>query len=98
MAEEGSIPRAGRRPGKKEKKDAPSLTDRECQVLTLIARGMSSGQAAQELGVVKRTIDFHLDGVYKKLGVTNRVQAIIEALRRGILTPPETRPGTSGPA
>ena len=71
------------------------LSGRERQVLTLIASGMSSGQVAEEIGVVKRTVDFHLDRIYEKLGVTNRVQAINMAVQMGILTMPVRPPDPS---
>jgi DNA-binding CsgD family transcriptional regulator len=60
------------------------LTPRERDVLGLIGQGMKSAAVAQALGVSKRTVDFHLDNVYAKLGVRHRMAALCEATRRGI--------------
>lgn len=61
------------------------LTQKEVEVLTLIAQGNSSQEAADELVVSKRTIDFHLANIYQKLQVKNRVQAIRTATRLGLI-------------
>ena len=63
------------------------LTRREAEVLTLIVQGASSKQVADRLFVSKRTVDFHLANVYQKLEVSNRMQALHEAVRRGLLLP-----------
>jgi len=55
-----------------------NLTRREKEVLRLILTGLSSSVAAEEMGVCKRTIDFHLQNIYAKLDVTNRVQAFLK--------------------
>lgn len=52
------------------------LTKREIEILSLIAQGHSSQEAADTLIVSKRTVDFHLSNVFEKLRVNNRVQAI----------------------
>ena len=64
---------------------AVRLTKREVQVLSLIAQGFSSKEAAERLVVSKRTVDFHLANVYDKLQVTNRVQAFRAATRMGLI-------------
>ena len=56
-------------------KRAVRLTKREIEVLSLIAQGHSSKEAADVLFVSKRTVDFHLANIYDKLQVNNRVQA-----------------------
>ena len=66
-----------------------TLTKREVQVLDLIGRGLTSSEAAEMLFLSKRTVDFHLSKIYEKLNVSNRVQALHEAMRlraEGILT------------
>jgi DNA-binding CsgD family transcriptional regulator len=63
------------------------LTRREIEVLTLIVQGGSSKEVADQLFVSKRTVDFHLANVYQKLEVSNRMQALHEAVRRGLLLP-----------
>lgn len=59
------------------------LTAREMEVLQLLAEGLSNKEMARALGVAPRTINFHLDNVYSKLGVSSRTEAAIYALRRG---------------
>ncbi len=61
------------------------LTKREIEVLTLIAQGCSSKEAAEALFVSKRTVDFHLANIYDKLQVNNRVQAFRAATRLGLI-------------
>lgn len=61
------------------------LTKREIEVLSLIAQGNSSKEAADALFVSKRTVDFHLANIYDKLQVNNRVQAFRAATRLGLI-------------
>jgi len=61
------------------------LTKREIEVLSLIAQGCSSKEAADSLYVSKRTVDFHLANIYDKLQVNNRVQAFRAATRLGLI-------------
>jgi DNA-binding response OmpR family regulator len=55
------------------------LHDREVETLTWVARGKTSAEIAQILGLTKRTVDFHLDNARIKLGATTRTQAAIKA-------------------
>lgn len=64
---------------------AVRLTKREIEVLSLIAQGHSSKEAADGLYVSKRTVDFHLANIYDKLQVNNRVQAFRAATRLGLI-------------
>lgn len=61
------------------------LTPTEVKVLSLIAQGHSSKEAAEKLVVSKRTVDFHLANIYDKLQVNNRVQALRMANRLGLI-------------
>jgi len=61
------------------------LTPTEVKVLSLIAKGHSSKEAADQLVVSKRTVDFHLANIYDKLQVNNRVQALRMATRLGLI-------------
>lgn len=61
------------------------LTRRELEVLSLVVEGKSSQEVADELSCSKRTVDFHLAGIYGKLHVSNRVQAIRKATLLGLL-------------
>jgi two-component system, NarL family, sensor histidine kinase NreB len=64
-----------------------ALTPRELDVLRLLAEGLSNKAIAGALGVSPRTINFHLDNLYAKLGVTSRTEAAVYALRQGWARP-----------
>jgi DNA-binding NarL/FixJ family response regulator len=61
------------------------LTDRETEVLRLAARGHRNREIARELGVSPRTVQVHLQRVFRKLGVASRTEAVVQALRAGLL-------------
>jgi DNA-binding NarL/FixJ family response regulator len=62
----------------------PRLTERETEILGLVADGHSNGELAQMLGVALQTVKYHLSNVYRKLGVANRTQAIRQAHLLGL--------------
>jgi ATP/maltotriose-dependent transcriptional regulator MalT len=66
-------------------KETVRLTRRELEILTLILEGHPSKKVAELLFVSKRTVDFHLDNIYEKLQVSNRMQAIKRASNLGLL-------------
>jgi DNA-binding NarL/FixJ family response regulator len=61
------------------------LTPREREVLALIARGMANKRIALELGVSEKTVKAHVGHVLAKLGVTDRTQAALVAVRSGLV-------------
>src|SRR5215467_929019 len=61
------------------------LNSREIEVLTLVARGQRSAQIAKNLGIAKRTVDFHLDNARIKLGAATRAQAVVNAVAAGVI-------------
>jgi DNA-binding NarL/FixJ family response regulator len=67
--------------------DAPSerLTPREHEVLELIGRGLSNKRIALELGVSEKTVKTHVGHVLAKLGVSDRTQAALYAVRAGFI-------------
>ncbi|MFW2512925.1 response regulator [Demequina sp. SO4-13] len=63
------------------------LSEREVEVLQLIARGMSNQEIAKELWVSPTTVKTHVSHILTKLGVRDRVQAVVEAYESGIVIP-----------
>lgn len=61
------------------------LTPREIEVLYLLARGLSNKEIAAQLGVVEGTVKIHITNIFSKLNVSDRTQALIEAIKRGIV-------------
>ncbi|MGH2718541.1 MAG: LuxR C-terminal-related transcriptional regulator [Actinomycetota bacterium] len=65
-----------------------SLTPREKEVLVLLSEGLSARQMARRLDLSERTINTHVANVYRKLAVSNRVQAVRQAIRLGLAEDP----------
>jgi len=61
------------------------LSPREIEILHLLARGLSNKEIAAQLGVVEGTVKIHITNIFNKLGVCDRTQALIEAVKRGIV-------------
>lgn len=62
------------------------LTKRELNVLHQVAAGLSNKQVARRLGISERTVRNHLTHIFGKLGVMTRTEAVVSAVRAGILT------------
>jgi DNA-binding response OmpR family regulator len=63
------------------------LSDREIETLTWAARGKTSAEISQILGMAKRTVDFHVDNARIKLGVANRTEAVVKAASSRLINP-----------
>ena len=64
---------------------AASLTEREVDVLRLLAKGLSNRQAARALGVSPKTIESHISNLHRKLGTKTRVETVGRALALGLV-------------
>jgi DNA-binding response OmpR family regulator len=63
------------------------LNDREVEVLTWVARGKTSVEIAQIVGLTKRTVDFHIDNARNKLSASTRTEAVIKATAGRLIEP-----------
>ena len=61
------------------------LSDRELEVLSLVAEGLTDAEVAENLYVSPRTVGGHLRGVYRKLGVKSRTAAVKKAGELGLI-------------
>lgn len=65
--------------------DNKNLTERETDVLQLLAKGKTGKEIGQALGITQRTVRYHLQNIGDKLGTTTRIEAVAEAIRRKII-------------
>ena len=68
------------------------LTPRECDVLNLLAQGLSNQSIADALVVSVPTVKVHVSNILDKLGASNRTEAVVEARRRGLIVSPNLPP------
>ncbi|MFT6582225.1 MAG: DNA-binding NarL/FixJ family response regulator [Alphaproteobacteria bacterium] len=66
--------------------EGPVLTKRQGQVLNAIARGLSNRSIASELGLAEGTVKIHVAAIFKSLGVSSRIQAVLAGRRLKMLT------------
>jgi NarL family two-component system response regulator LiaR len=62
------------------------LTEREAEVLQLVARGKANKQIASDLFVSEKTVKAHVSSILMKLGVQSRTQAALHAVRTGLVS------------
>ena len=72
-------------PGNRMEPPMAPLTAREVEVLRLVAKGLSNLEAAQVLGLSRSTVRTHIEHIFQKLEVSNRVEAVTEGLRKGLI-------------
>jgi DNA-binding NarL/FixJ family response regulator len=63
----------------------PPLTERELEVIRALAQGMSDRQIASSLGISEKTVRNHTSNIYRKLHIFDRTQAVIYAIREGVI-------------
>ncbi len=68
-----------------EGKGPAPLTEREQEVLQLLAEGLSNKEIAARLGCSERTVAFHVGNILQKLGAVSRTEAVVKAKERGML-------------
>ena len=61
------------------------LTERESEVISLLCKGLKNNEIADKLNISTHTVKAHLEAIYEKLGVFNRVQASIKAVKMGYI-------------
>lgn len=69
----------------KERMKKPELSERELEVLQLITNGNTNQQIAVTLHITEGTVKYHVNNILGKLGVSDRTQAVVAAVRRGIV-------------
>jgi DNA-binding NarL/FixJ family response regulator len=78
----------GAQPSRRRRGDLPDgLTQREAEVLTLIAAGRSNGEIARELFISEATVKTHINNLFAKAGLRDRAQAVTYAYRKGLAAP-----------
>ena len=63
----------------------PDLTERELEVLRLMAAGKSNREIGADLFITEGTVKAHVNNILSKLGVSDRTQAVTTALKRGLV-------------
>jgi len=79
------------RNGRSTAAEATDLSDREMDVLALMAKGWSNRRIAQELWISEPTVKSHVSHILRKLDATDRTQAVVEAIKCNLVEPPSRR-------
>jgi HD-GYP domain-containing protein (c-di-GMP phosphodiesterase class II)/DNA-binding CsgD family transcriptional regulator len=80
-----AVLRAAGHPVKRRREWPAGLTNREVEVLRLLVRGLSNKEVAEQLVISRKTAGSHVEHIYTKLGVSNRAQASLFAVKHGLM-------------
>lgn len=69
-----------------ERMSNPQLSDRELEVVRLMVAGKSTQEISAALSIAESTVKYHVNNILSKLGVSDRTQAIVAAVKRGIVS------------
>jgi len=72
------------KPRGRPRRPRTTMTQREIHVVKYVAAGLSNKQIAHRLGISEKTVRNHLSRVFNKLGATNRTEAVMNAMRKGL--------------
>lgn len=76
-----------RRPDPNEEPVEPELTERDIEILGLLAQGLSNQAIADQLFISEKTVRNRLSQIFRKLHLENRTQAALYAVREGLVEP-----------
>jgi LuxR family maltose regulon positive regulatory protein len=82
---QAAVPQAAETPTTGNQEWVEELSEREIEVLRLMARGLSNTQIAEAMVVAESTVKKHINHIFGKLDVSNRTQALIKARERNLL-------------
>jgi DNA-binding NarL/FixJ family response regulator len=85
LAEGSSRPDPDDIPGDRADQEDVNLTPREQDVLDLLGQGMTNRLISRALGISEHTVRAHLQSIFRKLGVNQRTDALVHAMRLGLL-------------
>jgi DNA-binding NarL/FixJ family response regulator len=85
VAHDGEDSRVRARPTRNDAIVAPILSNREREILALLADGLANKQIAARLGISKNTVKTHIELLFDKLAVSTRAEAVATGVRRGLL-------------
>jgi DNA-binding NarL/FixJ family response regulator len=77
------VPEARPLSGQLDESPRGELTERESEVLALLAQGLANKQIAARLGISEHTVKFHVSAIYSKLGASSRTEAVRLGVRQG---------------
>ena len=85
VAHDGEDSGVRARPTRNDATVAPILSNREREILALLADGLANKQIAARLGISKNTVKTHIELLFDKLAVSTRAEAVATGVRRGLL-------------